>query len=264
MALSGPGPQRPPRGAATQPPPESGQRHAGRALLGARGRRCVPAAGAWAVHQPLLPGRTRRPHGPLGGSSCPVPPPRVAPGRQGAAALSFWLGRARPTSRALPDSVPAAARRCAAPPRVLGTRPPLAHGLDASRPVKRQPPNRANRGVSGGISHRESGGGGASPLLPQPAGGGTQPETDPPGTLRLRGGRGGAAGGGKGGLQNPRRPGEGGGGAAQELTPPPAPPPERGPRWSPRCNSSPPSRLPRQKRDPQHRSLMCSAASQLP
>ena len=90
-------------------------------------------------------------------------PPRVAPGRQvlvvpearraGAAALSSSLGRARLASQALPDSGPPAARRCAAPPKVRGTRPSPALGPDASRPAKRQTPNRANRGVLGGASH---------------------------------------------------------------------------------------------------------------
>ena len=146
--------------------------------------------------------------GTSGGLGCPVAPPRIAPGRQvlvpearraGAAALSSWLGRARPASQALADSGPREARRCAAPPRVLGTRPSPALGPDASRPAKRQAPNRANRGVPGGVSHRAAGGGATDPLSPQPAGGGgQQPETGPPCSLRPRGGHGGAAGWGGG------------------------------------------------------------------
>ena len=102
--------------------------------------------------------------GSSGSSGCPVAPPRVAPGRQvlvpkarraGAAALSSWLGRACPASQALPDSGPPATRRCAAPPRVLGTRSSPALGPDTSRPAKRRTPNRANRGVTGGGGHTE-------------------------------------------------------------------------------------------------------------
>ena len=63
--------------------------------------------------------------GSAAGPQCPVAPPRVPPGRQvlvpedrraGAAALSSWLGRARPASQALPASGPPAARRCTPPP----------------------------------------------------------------------------------------------------------------------------------------------------
>ena len=44
--------------------------------------------------------------------------------RAGAAALSAWLGKARPASQALPDTGPPATRQCVAPPKTLGTRPP--------------------------------------------------------------------------------------------------------------------------------------------
>ena len=82
---------------------------------------------------------------PSAGLRCPRVLPRVAPGRQvlvpkdrraGAAALSSWLGRARPASQALPASGPPVSRRCAAPPRTLGTRPSSALGPDNPRPPK--------------------------------------------------------------------------------------------------------------------------------
>ena len=155
-------------------------------------------------------------------------PSRVAPGHQvlipearraGAAALSSWLGRARPASQALPDSGPPAAHWCAAPPRVLGTRPSLALGPDASKPAKRRTPNRANRGVLGGVTPND-GWGGSGPPVTQPAGGGggQQPGTDPPGILRPRRGRGGTTG--WGGQQTSSRPGQRGGGDGPGPAPP--------------------------------------------
>ena len=118
--------------------------------------------------------------GPSAGPRCPKAPPRVAPGRQvlvpedrraGAAALSLWLGRARPSSQALPNSGPPAARRCTARPRTLGSRPSLASGPDDSRPTKRQAPDPlADRGGSVVEGPPRSGGGGggggADPFLP--------------------------------------------------------------------------------------------------
>ena len=100
--------------------------------------------------------------GHTGSSAGPRAPPRVAPGRQvlvprarraGAAALSSWLGRARPASQALLSSGPPATRRCTAPPRTLGTRPSSALGPDDPRPTKRQAPNRANREDPGEWGH---------------------------------------------------------------------------------------------------------------
>ena len=206
--------------------------------------------------------------GPSEGSGCPVAPPRGAPGRQvlvpaarraGAAALSSWLGRARLASQALPNTGPPAARGCAAPPRVLGTRPSPALGPDAFRPAKRQTPNGANRGVPGGVSHRAVGGGTTDPLSPQPAGGGgQQPEAGHPGSLRPGGGHGGAAewGGSSAPLVRASRGGRSAGagppvtlhrsgglsGAHDAAGPPPAPP-------SPK------------RSDPQRRSQKFSAAS---
>ena len=98
----------------------------------------------------------------LMGPSCPRAPPRVTPGRQvlvpkarhaGAAALSSWLGRARPASQALPSSGPPATRRCTAPPRTLGTRPSSTLGPDDPMPAKRPAPNRANREDPGEWGH---------------------------------------------------------------------------------------------------------------
>ena len=79
-APAGPGPQRPPRGAAAQPPPGGGQRHVGRALLGAWGAVVCPLQELGLGHQPLLPGWPRRPHGPLGGLKLPRD---LTPGRAG-------------------------------------------------------------------------------------------------------------------------------------------------------------------------------------
>ena len=111
--------------------------------------------------------------GSSGGLGCPIAPPRVAPGREllvpearraGAAAL----GRAHPASQALPDSGPPATRRCAAPPRVLGTRPSPALGPDAPSPAKCRAPNRAHRRDpgGGGGSPNNGWGGAANPLSP--------------------------------------------------------------------------------------------------
>ena len=84
--------------------------------------------------------------------------------RAGPAALSSWLGRARPASQALPSSGPPAARRCTAPPRTLGTRPSSALGLDDPRPTKRQAPDLlADRGGSIDEGPPRSGGGDTDP-----------------------------------------------------------------------------------------------------
>ena len=206
-----------------------------------------------------------------GGSSCPVAPPRVAPGRQvlvpearraGAPALSSWLRRARPASQALPDSGPPAARRCAAPPRVLGTRPPQALDLGSSRPAKRQTPNQAIRGVPGGMSHHTAGGGATDPLSPQPAGGGAiardrAPWHSPPARRTWERRQ-------VGGQQGPPCAGQRGG-AQHRGRPPPRPPRKRGPWWSPRRGRTPPSPPPPPRQgDPLRRSRTYSAASRRP
>ena len=101
------GPKRPPRGPAAQPPTKGGQQHAGRALLGAWGAVLRPVPEPGLGHQPLQPGGPRRPHRLLDGPQLPQgPAPRCAGARgtrprsqaRGAAALSSWLGRARPAS----------------------------------------------------------------------------------------------------------------------------------------------------------------------
>ena len=149
------------------------------------------------------------------GPGCPRVLPRVAPGRQvlvpearraGAAALSTWLGRARPASQALPDPGPPVARLCTAPPRALGTRPSSALGTDDPRPAKRQAPNRATRGARGS-SQRV--GGQQTPSHPRQQGGGQRPGAGPRARLRHHGGRGGTV--------RTARP------------PPPSPPAERPP-----------------------------------
>ena len=119
---------------------------------------------------------------PSAGPRCPRAPPRVALGRQvlvpedrcaGAAALSSWLGRARPAPQALPASGPLASRRCMAPPRTLGARPPLALGPDDSRPPKCPKPDLlvdrggGGGGSEGGASTSGGGGGGADPFSPR-------------------------------------------------------------------------------------------------
>ena len=128
---------------------------------------------------------------PSAGPRCPRAPPRVAPGRQvlvpedrraGAAALSSWLGRARPASEDLPDSAPPASRRCAAPPRTLGTRPSSAMGPDDLRPPKRQALNLlADRGGSVNEGPTRSGGGDADAFSPPPTVGGDNPGPVPTG-----------------------------------------------------------------------------------
>ena len=231
--------RRPPRAPARSVPLAAPQRsRPPRAGSGTRGALCLvhgaPSCArcrslGWGISRCCRAGHTGH-AGPSGSSSCPVVPPRVAPGRQvlvpearraGAAALASWLGRARPASQALPDSGPPAARRCAAPPRVLGTRPPLAPGQDASRPTKRRTPNRANRGAPGGMSHRESGEGAADPLSPQPPGGGTNPIPTPP-ALPPRGEDEGAPPSGRG-PEGPPLSRPVGGGAAPGLSPPSPP-----------------------------------------
>ena len=162
-----------------------------------------------------------------GGSCYPIAPPRVAPGRQvlvpearraGAAALSSWLGRARPASQALPDPGPPAARRCAALPRLLGTRPSPALGPHASRPAKRQAPNRPDRGDPGGVSHRTTGGGGSRPPITPANGGGGAATLDRPPRLPppMRGPWGHHR---VGGQQTSSRPGQRGGAMARGRPP---------------------------------------------
>ena len=130
---------------------------------------------------------------PATGPRYPRAPPRVAPGRQvlvpedrrpGAAALSSWRGRARPASQALPDLGPPATRRCAAPPRTLGTRLSSALGPDGPRPPKRQAPDLlADRGGSVDERPPRLGGGDAYPFSPpQAAGGDGGPGPMPAGT----------------------------------------------------------------------------------
>ena len=212
--------------------------HGDRFLMDSQGALCLvhraPSCArcgslGWGISRCCRAGHTGH-AGPSGTLSCPVVPPRIAPGRQvlvpearraGAVALSSLLGRARPASQALPDSGPPAARRCAAPPRVPGTRPPLAPGQNASRPSKRRTPNRANRGASGGMSHRESVEGAAVPLSPQPRGGGTNPIPTPP-ALPPRGEDEGAPPSG-GGAEGPPLSRPVGGGAAPGPSPPSPP-----------------------------------------
>ena len=133
----------------------------------------------WAGHE----GHTN----PSGGPRCPKAPPRVAPGRQvlvpedrraGAAALSSWLGRARPASQALPNSGPPASRRCTAPPRTLGTRPSSAPGPDDPRPSKRLAPNLlAHRG--GSVNEGPTQGRGDPDPFSPPLGAGGDDGTEP-------------------------------------------------------------------------------------
>ena len=77
------------------------------------------------------------------GPRCPRAPPPVAPRRQvlvpedrraGAAALSSWLGRARPASQALPNSGPPASRRSTAPLQRWAAALPLHWGLTTQGP----------------------------------------------------------------------------------------------------------------------------------
>ena len=142
--------ERPTRRPAAQSPARGGQWHSRRALLGAWGAVVRQVQKLGLGHQPLLPGGPRRAHRPLGGPTLSKGPARVAPGRQvlvpedrrtGAAALSSWLGRARPASQALSNSGPPASRWCTAPPRALGTRLSSALGPDDPRPSKRQAPD---------------------------------------------------------------------------------------------------------------------------
>ena len=118
------------------------------------------------------------------GPSYPRVPLRVAPGRQvlvpedqraGVAALSSWLGRARPASQALPSSGPTATRRCTAPPRTLSTRPSLTLGPNDLRRAKRQAPNLplANLGSLGGVGPQLPDGGDCRSFLPPRLRGGT-------------------------------------------------------------------------------------------
>ena len=182
--------------------------------------------------------------GSSGGSGCPIAPPWVAPVRQvlvpearcaGAAAVSSWLGGARPASQALLDSGPSATRRCAAPPRVLCTRPSPALGPDASRPAKRQTRNRANRGDPGGVGHRTTGGGGNRPPITPASGGKQQTGANPLILSRQRGGHG-PTGGGAAELLSPQ---PAGGGAMARGRSPPHPAPARGPRWRLRRGGAP-------------------------
>ena len=79
-APAGSGPQRPTHGAAAQPPLRCGQRHVGRALLGAWGAVVCPMPEPGVGYQPLLPSWPQRPRGLLGGLRLPHGP---APGRAG-------------------------------------------------------------------------------------------------------------------------------------------------------------------------------------
>ena len=160
--------------------------------------------------------------GSLGGPSCPIGPPRVAPGRHvlvpearraEAAALYSWPGRARPASRALSGSDPPATRRCNAPPSVLGIRPSSALGPDVPRPAKRQAPNRANWGDpgGGGWANSQRVGGQQTPYHPSQRGGATtrgwSPHPPPP----ARGPRGRQRVGGAADALSPQQAGGGGG-----------------------------------------------------
>ena len=129
---------------------------------------------------------------PSAGPRCPRVPPRVAPGRQvlvpedrraGAAALSSWLGRARPASQALLASGPPASRRCAPPPpRTLGTCPSSALGPDNPRPPKRPALDLlADRGGSVDEGPLPSGGGDADPFSSPSLAGGDNPGPLPAG-----------------------------------------------------------------------------------
>ena len=129
--------------------------------------------------------------------------------RAGAAALSSWLGRARPASQALPGAGPPTTRRCTAPPKVLGTRPSSTLGPDDPKSAKRLAPNRANRGDPGEVSPLLTGGGVTDPFSPPPAAGG-----DNPGPIRSSAS---ATVGATGALSAPQH------------SPPPPPPAERRP-----------------------------------
>ena len=227
--------RRPPRAPACSVPLAAPQRnrHPG-AGSGTQGALCL-AHGAlscarcsslgWGISRCCRSGHVGH-RGSLGGLSCPVAPPRVAPGRQvlvpeaqraGAAALSSRLGRASPASHALPDLGP--------PPRVLGMRPSLARGPDAPRPANHQAPNRANRGVPGGLSHQAVGGGATDPLLPQPTGRGNSPRPTPRLSPPARRPWGRCRAGGQ---RAPPNPAHQRGAQLRVCPPPPHPPPERG------------------------------------
>ena len=155
--------------------------------------------------------------GPSAGPRCPRVPPRVAPGcqvlvpedrRTGVAALSSWLGRARPASQALPSPGPPAARRCTAPPRTLGTRHSSTLRPHDPRPTKRHAPKLllANREGSRNVEPPRTGEGVADPFSPPLAG-----RDDGPGPVAAAAS---ASTGSTGALPAPRDP------------PPPPPPAE--------------------------------------
>ena len=171
--------------------------------------------------------------GPSGSSSCPVVPPRVAPGRQvlvpearraGAAALASRLGRARPASQALPNS---------GPRRRAGVRPrPGCWARALPSPRGRTPPGPRSARRLTGLIGRPPGGchtgsrvrGPRTPYHPSHQGGGTNPiptprRSPPAGRTRERRRVG-------GGLRGPACPGQwgGGGGARHRDRPPPSPP----------------------------------------
>ena len=110
------------------------------------------------------------------GLGCPRAQPRLAPGRKvlvpqdgraGAAALSTWLGKARLAPRTLPDTGFPATRRCGAPPKTLGTPPPLALGSEGFRPPKL--PKLAlplDQGGAASVGSSLSGGRGPGPFSP--------------------------------------------------------------------------------------------------
>ena len=158
---------------------------------------------------------------------CP-PVPRVAPGRRvllpeekraGAAAMSAWLGRARPASEAVPHPGPDAQRRRTAPPRVLGVRPSPPPAASPPRPPKRP---RTEAHLRGGGAQGETSGGRRSSETPPP-------ESSPPQPPQPR-------------ASSPS-PAEGARPAAPEdPAPVPPPPPPSLPRVTPRPPPRPPHR----------------------
>ena len=87
---------------------------------------------------------------PSAGLRCPRVPPRVAPSRHvlvpedrraGAAALSSWIGRARPASQALPASGPPASRGAPPPPPPQDARHPPLLCTGAWQPHTPETPN---------------------------------------------------------------------------------------------------------------------------
>ena len=112
--------------------------------------------------------RTRaRMRSPLGDHFSWTTTPAHLRGGLGAAALSSWLGRARPVSQALPDSGPPAARRCTAPPKTLAPPPPLALGPGRPRSPKRPKPDLlTDQGRASSIGSAQPQEGDADPFSP--------------------------------------------------------------------------------------------------